>query len=225
MKKIITGILSILTIGCLAVGMAGCEEQEVESTSTSEEVVSYSENLAYIISEDESYYILRGVGLCADRRIIIPSTYRGLPVKEIGDRAFQVQNYISSIFIPDSVTSIGDEAFYYCTSLMSVVIPDSVTSIGDGAFSYCDGLTSVAIPDSVTSIGVEAFSSCTSLTSVVIGNSVTSIGDRAFFYCTSLTSIEFTGTVAQWNAISKESDWNDYAPATEVICSDGRVAI
>lgn len=69
-------------------GSSSEEETTSEENSSSEEVVSYSENLDYIISEDESYYILRGVGLCADRRMVIPSTYRGLPVKEIGDRAF-----------------------------------------------------------------------------------------------------------------------------------------
>ena len=55
------------------------------------------------------------------------------------------------------VTSIGKEAFYHCSSLTSVTIPEGVTSIGDGAFEYC-GLTSVTIPSSVTSIGSGAFS-------------------------------------------------------------------
>ena len=156
MKKIIAGILSILTIGCLAVGMAGCKDDEtVESSFSSEqsisstEEVTYSENLAYIISEDESYYILRGVGLCADRRIVIPSTYRGLPVKEIEDRAFQGQSYISSIFIPDGVTSIGNYAFSGCSSLTSVEIGDSVTSIGNYAFYYCESLTSIEFTGTV----------------------------------------------------------------------------
>ncbi|MFR6424693.1 MAG: leucine-rich repeat domain-containing protein [Oscillospiraceae bacterium] len=55
-----------------------------------------------------------------------------------------------------------------CTSLTSVTIPDSVTSIGEYAFSGCTSLTSVTIPDSVTSIGECAFYECTSLTSVTI---------------------------------------------------------
>ena len=53
---------------------------------------------------------------------------------------------------------IGDWAFNECTSLTSINIPDSVTSIGEGAFNECTSLTSINIPTSVTSIGSYAFS-------------------------------------------------------------------
>ncbi|MDY4513382.1 MAG: leucine-rich repeat domain-containing protein [Paludibacteraceae bacterium] len=62
-----------------------------------------------------------------------------------------------------SVTSIGGEAFFECSSLTSITIPNSVTSIGS-AFLYCSSLTSITIPNSVTSIGGIAFFGCTSLT-------------------------------------------------------------
>ena len=63
-----------------------------------------------------------------------------------------------------------------CTSLTSVTIPNSVTSIGDSAFSGCTSLTSVTIPDSVTSIGDGAFVGCTSLTGVYFQGNAPSLG-------------------------------------------------
>ena len=110
-------------------------------------------------------------------------------VTTIGSSAFSGCGSLTSIIIPDSVTSIGDGAFHGCTGLANITIPDSVTTIGDWAFAECDSLTSIVIPDSVTSIGSRAFSNCINLANVTIGDSVTTIGDSAFSYCTSLTSI------------------------------------
>ena len=85
---------------------------------------------------------------------------------------------MTSVNIPNSVTSIGDYAFSYCSGLTSVTIPNSVTSIGYEAFSYCSGLTSVNIPNSVTSIGDYAFNNCTALKDLIIedGESTLSLG-------------------------------------------------
>ncbi len=89
------------------------------------------------------------------------------------------------------VSIIPDFAFSNCSSLTSITIPNSVTSIGDVAFSGCSSLTSITIPNSVTSIGGNAFYNCSSLTSTTIPNSITSIGDNAFSGCSSLTFNEY----------------------------------
>lgn len=110
---------------------------------------------------------------------------------------------LTSITIPENITSIGRCAFSGCDSLTSITIPDSVTSIGSAAFENCSGLTSIVIPDSVTSIDHWAFQYCTGLTSATIGNGVKSISRYAFWDCASLKDIYFDGTKDQWNVIKK----------------------
>ena len=116
-------------------------------------------------------------------------------VTSIGGYAFSGCSGLTSIEIPNSITSIGDYAFYNCTGLTSITIPNSVKSIGGSAFRDCAGLTSITIPNSVTSIGNYAFDGCKGLTSITIPNSITSIGDCAFYYCTGLASIVIPNSV------------------------------
>ena len=101
------------------------------------------EGLVYTLSDDETYYIVSGIGTCKDTSIVIPSVYENKPVKEIGSCAFQYCTTLTSVTIPDSVTSIGYDAFHYCANLTSVEIPNSVRSIGNYAFQNCVSLTSI----------------------------------------------------------------------------------
>ena len=126
-------------------------------------------------------------------------------VTEIGPGAFLACSNLQSVTIPDNVESIGAGTFWGCSNLQSVTIPKKVTSIGTGTFNSCTNLTSVKIPDDVKNIGANAFYGCTSLTSVTIPASVTSIGDNAFLNCTKLTDVYYTGTKAEWDALTKGS--------------------
>ena len=115
--------------------------------------------------------------------------------KIICDSAFCCCGFLSSVVIPDSVTSIGYNAFYDCRSLSNIIFPNSVTNIGGGAFWLCCLLTSIVIPNSVVSIEEYTFMDCCSLLNIVIPDSVTSIGECAFSGCSSLTSIIIPNSV------------------------------
>ena len=106
---------------------------------------------------------------------------------------------LTSVNIPNSVTSIGRYAFCECRSLTSITIPNSVTSIGEYAFSGCSGLTSINVESGNTAY--DSRNNCNAIIetatntliqgcqNTIIPNNVTSIGASAFEECSALTSI------------------------------------
>ena len=113
--------------------------------------------------------------------------------------AFSGCSNLASVTIPDSVTYLDAAVFVNCTALQSVKIPDGVDFIQPDTFNNCTALTSVTIPDSVTFIGQYAFSGCSGLTSVKIPNGVFGIREHAFHGCTSLTSVTIPSGLASIN--------------------------
>lgn len=163
----------------------------------------------------------------SDTVVVIPSKINGFTVETIGHGAFE-RSAVTSVTIPDSVTSIHDSAFAYCSSLTNISIPNSVTAIGSFAFEGCtklesitlpsslltiseflfydcSQLTTIHIPDSVSSIRQYAFYNCGKLETIRIPVSVTSIGSYAFDDCPSSMTVTYSGSKKQWDAITKGS--------------------
>ena len=155
--------------------------------------------LDYTLSGDGTYYIVSGIGNCTHTDIVIPAIYEELPVKEIQLAAFSYSD-ITSVIIPEGVTSIGPRAFEHCYDLVSVTIPNSVTGINDYTFNGCKSLSYIKIGNGVTYIGVEAFTSCIILNSITLPESLERIGSKAFSYCYRLTSITIPEKVEEIEA-------------------------
>ena len=97
--------------------------------------------------DNTAVIVTRYNGTAAD--VTIPSRYKGKPVTMIDHAAF-FNSVVTSVTIPDSVTSIGDDAFVNCPQLTNISIPNSVTYIGFSAFAHCTSLMTVTYPGSKT---------------------------------------------------------------------------
>ena len=142
----------------------------------------------------------------------IPEYINGIPVVEIGHKAFAGTDISGEIVIPDTIKVINYGAFEDCENITSIIIGSGVEEIWEAAFADCTnltkiqwgdkgpekigarsfqntGLTNVEIPEGVKTIGLKAFMDCTELKSVIISSSVETIETGAFNHDTSLRSV------------------------------------
>jgi hypothetical protein len=80
-----------------------------------------------------------------ETEIIVPETIGGLPVRILGEECFYQHRYITSVELPNSLTTIENGPFYRCYSLEEMAIPASVTDIGYNPFWRCPSLTRIAV--------------------------------------------------------------------------------
>ena len=205
--KLVKKIYTFITAAACCAAISGI----MPFSSSAEESVKTYGDLSYVTSDSDGDRIYDYIAIidCNESvtKIEIPAEIEDIPVVEIKSSAFNGCANLTSIIIPDSITSIGDFAFENCSGLTSITIPDSVTSIGDHAFYNC--LTSITVSENnkyFSSLnGVLFNKDKTELITYPIGNerteytipdSVTSIGNFAFYNCSSLTSITIPDSVA-----------------------------
>lgn len=94
-----------------------------------------STNCQWEIREDNTVSLLRYTG--KGYKIIIPEEYKGLPVTEIADGAFEECSLLREVVIPENVIRIGTKAFYKCNMLEKVVLPAGEIEFGKFAFNNC----------------------------------------------------------------------------------------
>ena len=158
--------------------------------------------------------------------VVIPETYNGIPVTQIGASAFSLSN-ITSVRIPSSIVHMGSQAFFAASKLKKVYVDDlaawckikfegHASNPLSTAPLYVNGnaVTVLEIPDTVTEIGKFAFYWQRSIQSVVIGASMRNIDAGAFNYCDNITTVFFKGTASQWSTVNIGSYNGSFKEAT-----------
>ncbi|MEE1221267.1 MAG: leucine-rich repeat domain-containing protein, partial [Bacteroidales bacterium] len=132
-------------------------------------------------------------------------------VTTIGENAFANCSYLTSVIIPDGITSIEYRAFYFCTSLSSIVISNSVSYIGGHSFYNCNSLTSITIPNNVSFIGNGAFQSCDELANIIcLSTTVPLLGGSEVFSSTP-SNKTLTVPCGSVEAYRSSSAWNSFS--------------
>jgi len=147
--------------------------------------------------------------------INIPSVINGMPVVEIGEKAF-LDKGIQTLQLPNSIRIIGDQAFHR-NQITELIIPEGVTTIGVWAFAR-NRINSLTLPSTLIRIGQVAFL-LNNLTSINVPNSVTFIGDGAF------ASNQINTYIIPNNFIFIQDSLFEANHITEVIIPDGIITI
>ena len=156
-----------------------------------EKLLGGTHNICVVGDIDETTLIRIGAALRSNENVRLNldlSKTTGLV--KLSKRAFIDCTSLTSIELPESVTSIEGCSFYWCKNLTSIKLSKSITGIGISTFYGCTSLKSIELSENITTIEDYAFRDCTSLINIKLPESITSIGELAFAECTSLTNIE-----------------------------------
>lgn len=166
---------------------------------------SGSGDYEYDFIDDDYIQITKYNGNNTD--IVIPEMIDSYIVKEIGEHAFyelteegdKGYDFITSVYIPDTVDTIYNGAFADCKSLKSVRLSANLKYLYNWVFQDDIGLTDIILPEKLEYIGMTCFSGCENLTSINIPKNVTHIGSWAFQDCLSLSDVYYGSSKEDWN--------------------------
>ena len=129
---------------------------------------------------------------------------------------------VETLIIPDSITEIGSTAIYNMDGLKELVIGNGVKSLDCISASTLKNLQKLTIGSGITIIEKYDLMSCNA-SEIILPKSIKKLEASAMCYCSNLTAIRYEGTVAEWNAIEKESGWDNGSNNYTVYCIDGEI--
>jgi len=214
------------------------DEADAQTTPLTNPALPYTDETDFQVErtkDGKGIVIAHYTGKAAEVRI--PASIQGLPVREIGERAFRGYRdptytdrtlfvpTVANIVFPETVKTIGNHAFYGCTTLTNITFPakfpkgEGLTHIENYVFMGCTGLTTITLPASIMKLGHSSFAGCHSLATVIIPDEVKKIEFVERTDGIDLGSFEHTRLTPASQAALKARGWNGY-PASAIFTDD-----
>ena len=182
----------------LAAARIVCADGVIEPDGALPRKNVWKSGMRFSLDEEKSHYTLEAVSDALPLICEVPAEIDGLPVRYIGEGAFEGDVDLVRIVLPETLFGICDRAFAFCVRLSDIEYANGcpeLTFIGKRAFEECASLTLSSFPQGLSLIDQYAFTGCGSLGSVALPAGMTTVGEHAFDGCTGLTSIDFSNSL------------------------------
>ena len=195
MKKILIISLSALLLLTPLTACKGTAETPEEPGSTVTEETTEppplrdpapASDFEYTVGEAGDIFLTKYIGAATD--VVIPDTIDGKAITGFDPFCFGTNPAITSVYIPDTVTSILGGSFHLCKNLTHVRLSPQTEVIGNGAFEG-SGITSISLPSSLREVGMRAFYDCKNLKQVTIPSSA--LFEAEAFACSGVETVVF----------------------------------
>lgn len=169
--------------------------QEVEiGTYTDDTGTVQNAALVYRLHANGTNYIVDGMHADSVSGIVVPvSSIDGIRVIEINNYAFQNNEDVTVVVMPDTITMVENYAFAGCTNLRHVKLSEGlVSSLYGYVFAGCTSLELIKLPSQLTMLKTSLFDGCTALREVIADSKLAAIAERVFAECQAMELYDFT---------------------------------
>lgn len=174
---------------------------------TDDDIYYENKGLSYNLNS-ENKYVVKSIGNCKDKYIIIPKKHKEIDVVSIDNNAFENSD-LYYIEIPENIINIGESAFKDCIYLKKIVLPDSVEVIEKSIFENCYNLKNITLSENITEIKENAFKNCSKVSLLDLPKNISKIGKNAFENCYALTEIYYKNDLKNWLNIIFENEYSN----------------
>lgn len=177
----------------------GMLEQESNENNNSSKQTVELDGCTYLFNDEFQYYELNEVIYLANKKrgvLEIPEQVEGYPVGEINHYACAGMDVITTVIMPDTITSIDKYAFYECQNLVEIQLSSRLESIGEYAFTNCKSLMQIELPGSLRVIGKNAFER-SGLQEITLPEGMTTVEDYAFLSCSQLKTVTIPNSLTE----------------------------